>query len=232
MVLNGDVLTDIDIGALIAFHRERWCRGHHRAHAGRRPEQLRGRPHRRGRPGRGVHREAAARRGPHQPDQRRDLRARALGARTDRPGVRVSIERETFPGDRRRPARSTRSGRTPTGSTPGPPTPTCGPTATSCPVAERDSPPPGRWRTPDSGPACGDREVDVAGDGRPVARRAGRGHRGPGDGDRLGDRRRRRGRGRCHRDRLGPPARRAGGGQGHRRGVDRRSRGPPSGSGA
>ena len=36
VVANGDVLTDLDIGALVAFHRDRRRRGHDAPHAGRR----------------------------------------------------------------------------------------------------------------------------------------------------------------------------------------------------
>ncbi len=50
VVLNGDVLTDFDITDLITFHRRRGAEGSHRAHAGRRSEQFRCRPHRRAGP--------------------------------------------------------------------------------------------------------------------------------------------------------------------------------------
>ena len=60
VVLNGDVLTDFDISDLVSFHRRTRCRGHHRPHTGRRPEQLRCRAHRCRREGHRLHREAPA----------------------------------------------------------------------------------------------------------------------------------------------------------------------------
>ena len=101
-----------------AFHRARGAEGTIAPHAGRRPVALRRRADRRRRPGRGVRREAAARRGADQLHQRRHLRARAVGARPHPGGRRVSIERETFPAMVGR-GPSVRARRpTPTGSTP------------------------------------------------------------------------------------------------------------------
>ena len=84
LVLNGDVLTDLDVGALVAPPRAHRRRGHDRPAPGRGPVRLRRRAHRRRRPRHRLHREAAARRGAHRPHQRRHLRARAVGARPDR----------------------------------------------------------------------------------------------------------------------------------------------------
>ena len=78
-VLNGDILTDIDLSRGGALPRgARRARDAH-ADARRRPVVLRRDPHRRRRARRGVHREAAGR-GAEQPHQRRHLRARARGA--------------------------------------------------------------------------------------------------------------------------------------------------------
>ena len=52
LVVNGDVLTDLDVGALWAFHHAHRGRGHHRPDPGRRPVALRRGAHRRRRPGR------------------------------------------------------------------------------------------------------------------------------------------------------------------------------------
>ena len=82
--VNGDVLTDLDVGALVARHERAGRRGHDRPAPGRGPVRLRRGAHRRRRPGHRVHREAAARRGAHRPHQRRHLRARAVGARPHR----------------------------------------------------------------------------------------------------------------------------------------------------
>ena len=60
IVCNGDVLTDLDLGAFVAFHEARGRRGHDLAHAGRRPVSVRRRAHARRRRGDRVRREAAA----------------------------------------------------------------------------------------------------------------------------------------------------------------------------
>ena len=85
IVVNGDVLTEIDVSALLEFHRAAGRGGLHRPDTGRGPVALRcgvG-----GRQGlcRRVRREAAGRRSSQQHDQRRDLRA---GARVPRAGAR------------------------------------------------------------------------------------------------------------------------------------------------
>ena len=90
VVVNGDVLTDLDLTALVAFHRAARRRGDDRPAPGGRPLRVRRGAHRRRRPGHGLRREAAPRRGADQRDQRRHLRARAVRARPDprgRPGV-------------------------------------------------------------------------------------------------------------------------------------------------
>ena len=85
LVVNGDVLTDLDVGALVALPPTRPA-PRARSHLtpvedpsafGVVPTDDDGRVRR-------VRREAAARRGAHQPDQRRHLRARAFGARPHR----------------------------------------------------------------------------------------------------------------------------------------------------
>ena len=43
LVVNGDVLTDLDITKLVAFHRDHGARGDDRAARGGGPESLRGR---------------------------------------------------------------------------------------------------------------------------------------------------------------------------------------------
>ena len=85
LVVNGDVLTDLDIGALVAFHERAGAEGTIALHRvedpsafGVVPTDADGRVH-------GLHREAAPRRGADRPHQRRHLRARAVGARPHRP---------------------------------------------------------------------------------------------------------------------------------------------------
>ena len=82
LVVNGDVLTDLDIGALVAFHDAGRWRGNDPSPPRRRPLPLRRGAHRRRRPGHRVRREAVPGPGPVALDQRRDLRARARGAET------------------------------------------------------------------------------------------------------------------------------------------------------
>ena len=65
LVLNGDILTDLDIGALVAAHERTGAEGTIALASRRRPVRLRRRPHRRRRAGHRVHREATARRGAH-----------------------------------------------------------------------------------------------------------------------------------------------------------------------
>ena len=97
LVVNGDVLTDLDVTALVAFHDARGAEGTIALHQvddpsafGVVPTDGDGRVQafvEKPPPGRGADR----------PDQRRHLRARAVGARAHPGGRRVSIERETFP---------------------------------------------------------------------------------------------------------------------------------------
>ena len=169
VVVNGDVLTDVDLTEPGRLPPLRRGGGDHRAHPGRRPERLRRGADRRRRTGAGVHREAAPRRGPDQSDQRRDLRARTGGARTASPrtaGCRSS-------GRRSRPwsKDGTLFARAPmpTGWTPARRTPTCGPTATCSTGAAPARPPRGRELDPGLGPGVWRvGEVDV--DGGSVAR--------------------------------------------------------------
>ena len=81
VVCNGDVLTTLDLGALVAFHDERGAEATIAPHPGGGSVGVRGRAHPRRRRGRRVRGEAPAGRGAHQLDQRRHLRARAVGAR-------------------------------------------------------------------------------------------------------------------------------------------------------
>ncbi len=118
----------------------------HRAHARRGPVPLRRRADRRRRTGRGVHREARSRDRAEQLDQRRHLRARAVGARHDRPGRKVSIEREVFPETGRAPARSSACSPTPTGSMRARPRPTCRPTWTCSTASAATAPSPASIR--------------------------------------------------------------------------------------
>ena len=61
--VNGDVLTDLDVGALVAFHDARGAEGTIALHPVDDPSALRRGAHRRRRPGRRVRREAAPGRG-------------------------------------------------------------------------------------------------------------------------------------------------------------------------
>ena len=109
VVVNGDVLTDLDVGQLVAFHRAAACRGH--AAPDRRRRSLgvrRGRPRRR-RSGRAVRREAGAGHAAQQPHQRRHVRARAVGARAHPAGPGGVDRTGHVPADRRR-RRAVRAG--------------------------------------------------------------------------------------------------------------------------
>ena len=98
LMLNGDVLTDIDISAQLAQHERTGARGDARAVPGRGPERLRARAARRRRLGDGVRREAGAGPDRHEQHLRRRLRARAVGARRCwSKGEPASIERDVFP---------------------------------------------------------------------------------------------------------------------------------------
>ncbi len=63
LVVNGDVLTDLDVERAVGVPRRARGRGHHRPDPGRRPVPLRRGADRRRRSGRGLRREAAAGRG-------------------------------------------------------------------------------------------------------------------------------------------------------------------------
>ena len=79
-MLNGDVLTDIDLSGQLAQHESTGAHGDARADAGRGPVQLRARPHRRRRPRHGVRREARRRPDRHAQHLGRRLHPRALRA--------------------------------------------------------------------------------------------------------------------------------------------------------
>ncbi len=82
VVANGDVLTDLDIGSLVDFHRRHVGRGDHPSDRRRRPVVVRCRGDRRARSSAAVRREAGTRHRAEQPDQRRHLCARAVRAAT------------------------------------------------------------------------------------------------------------------------------------------------------
>ena len=117
LMLNGDVLTDLDLTAQIAQHEATGATGTLALVPVADPSsyglvRLRDGPLRRG-----VPREAVARRDRHEPHLRRRLRARALGARPDRARPeRLDRARGVAAARRRRPLRLRRR-RRPTGST-------------------------------------------------------------------------------------------------------------------
>ena len=97
LVISGDVLTDIDLGALVAFH-ERAGRGRHpRAQVDGEPARVRDRDHRREGAHRALPREADLGPGLLRHDQHRHLRARAGGLRLHRRGAPVDFSGEVFP---------------------------------------------------------------------------------------------------------------------------------------
>ena len=107
LMLNGDVLTDIDLSAQIAQHERTGATGTLALVPVAGPVELRPRAPARGRRGRGVPREARARRGPrHEPHLRRRLRPGALGARPHRAGPqRLDRARDLARARRQRPLR-------------------------------------------------------------------------------------------------------------------------------
>ena len=122
-MLNGDVLTDIDLTAQIAQHERTGRAGDARADAGRGPVELRARAHRRRRPRHGVRREAGRRPDRHAQHLGRRLRARALGARPARARpARLDRARRLPAARRQRPLRLRLA--TTTGSTSGRPSAT------------------------------------------------------------------------------------------------------------
>ena len=82
MVLNGDVLTDLDLTALQRRHEETGAVATLGAVPGRRPELVRARPPRGRRRGARLPREARSGRDRHRRGQRRRLRDRALRSST------------------------------------------------------------------------------------------------------------------------------------------------------
>ena len=81
LVISGDVLTDVDLGAIVEQHNARQRVRDDRVEAGREPGRLRHRHHPRGRPDRAVPREADLGRGVLRHDQHRHLRARSRRVR-------------------------------------------------------------------------------------------------------------------------------------------------------
>ena len=159
LALNGDVLTDLDLGALLRAHDERAAP----ATIGPAPGRglLRLRPGRTRRRRRGARVPREDRRGGSRRDQRRRLRARALGARPD-PGRARGLDRA-----RGLPAAGRRGPRGPccstaTGWTSAPPSATCRRAGTSSRAGSRRGC--GRPRRGcSSAPA---REVDAGAHGR------------------------------------------------------------------
>ena len=97
-MLNGDVLTDLDVTAQLALHEARGARGDARAHAGRGPVRVRARADARRRRGDRLRREAVARPDRHAQHLRR--RSTCWSARCSscsRPDEPASIERDVFP---------------------------------------------------------------------------------------------------------------------------------------
>ena len=133
VVANGDVLTDLDVGALVATHRAAARRGHDPSDPGRGSLGVRRRRAGRRRTHPALRREAAAGNGAEQPDQRRHLRVRAERAAAHPAGpagldrarhVPARRRRWPFPRprdggllDRRRAARCCTCGPTSTSST-------------------------------------------------------------------------------------------------------------------
>ena len=85
LVFNGDVLTDLDLGALVELHKDRGAAITIAPDAGRGSFALRGGGPRRDGARARVRREAAAGRGPLEPHQRGQLRLRTPRPRLDRP---------------------------------------------------------------------------------------------------------------------------------------------------
>ena len=151
VVVNGDVLTDADTSALVAFHRRRGAEAtisltpvDDPSAFGVVPTDGEGRVT-------AFIEKPPRDEAPDRPDQRRDLCPRAVGSRADPAPTNGSPSsvRPFRPWSRR--ARSSPCARTPTGSTPARPTPTCGPTATSSSGAGPARPRPGAELDPSLG---------------------------------------------------------------------------------
>ena len=98
LVISGDVLTDIDLGAVVDFHEREGRAGHAGPELGREPARVRHRDHRRGRVDRAVPREADLGPGLLRHDQHRHLRARARGLRLHPPRAAGRLLRRGLPG--------------------------------------------------------------------------------------------------------------------------------------
>ena len=144
-MLNGDVLTDLDLTAQIERARAHGRDGDAGADPGRGPVAVRPRAHRRRRRGDRVRREALARPDRHAQHLRRRVRARARGARPARARAARLDRARRVPAARRRRALRLRRPRA-TGSTSGRPPATCrAPTTSSrAPSARRW---PSAWAT-------------------------------------------------------------------------------------
>ena len=81
VVISGDVLTDIDLTAVVDFHAGQGRAGHHRPRVGREPPRVRHRHHPRGRLDRALPGEADLGPGLQRHHQHRHLRARARDLR-------------------------------------------------------------------------------------------------------------------------------------------------------
>ena len=136
LALNGDVLTDLDLTALMRLPRAVRRAGHPRPLPGRRPQRLRARPPPRRWRDHRVPREARPGGDRHGRDQRRHLRARARGARPDRAGRQTS--RSSATSSRGWSAAAcTGSGSRATGWTSGRPSATCRRAGTSSRAGSR-----------------------------------------------------------------------------------------------
>ena len=93
LVISGDVLTDVDLTALVEFHDKQGCRRHPRPASGGEPARVRDRHHRRRRSGRALPRETGLGRSLQRHHQHGHLRARARGLRLDpdRAGGRLLV---------------------------------------------------------------------------------------------------------------------------------------------
>ena len=169
VVCNGDVLTDLDLSAMVEFHDARGAEVDDRAHAGRGPERVRRRPdHRRRRRDR-VRREAGAR------AARRATGSTPAPTCSSRRSSIASRPASTCRSSARRsracsssPAGCSATAPTRTGSTSGRPRSTCRRTSTCCAAASAARRRPARASSPK---ASGRRATRRSNRARPCCRR-------------------------------------------------------------